>query len=210
MSQPTPIPPVPPQQPPRKVWPWVLGAGCGVTLLICCGVVGGVGYLGAKVAKGISQEPAVVREVAASIVQIDLPPELPPMMSMKLPLPSMNMTFAIFGNAENMAMVGNMQGSVFANASPAELAKQMEDKMGGQSGDREEINVESTDNREFTIRGKPVEFVFTEGTGAKSQKKLTEVIGAFPSEEGFIIIVIHVEAEKFSKDQLVTIIESIK
>lgn len=210
MSQPSTIPPLPPQQPPRKVWPWVLGAGCGVALLICCGVGGGIFYIGAKVAKGVSQDPVVVREIASSIAEIELPPELAPRFSMKLPIPTMDMTLVIFGDGENMAMLGDMQGAAFANATPEALAKQMEDSMRGQSGNRESINAESTEKREFTIRGKPAEFVFTEGTGANSQKKLTEVMEAFPSEAGFVIVVLHVEADKFSKEQLVEIIESIK
>lgn len=210
MSQPTTIPPVPPPQPPRKIWPWVLGAGCGVMLLVCCGVGGALFYVGAKVAQGVSQDPVVVREVASSIAEIELPPELAPKFSMKLPFPTMDMTLVIFGDGENMVMLGDMQGTAFANATPEALARQMEDSMRTQTGNRESINAESTEKREFTIRGKPAEFVFTEGTGANSQKKLTEVMGAFPSEEGFVIVVIHAEAEKFSKEQLVEIIESIK
>lgn len=210
MSEPSTIPPVPPQKPPRKVWPWVLGAGCGVALLICCGVGGGLFYIGAKVAQGVSQDPTVVREVASSIVEMDVPPELAPRISMKLPLPTMNMTLAVFSDGENMVMLGDMQGAAFANATPDVLAKQMEESMRGQSGNREPMNVESTEAREFTIRGEPAEFVFSEGTGVNSQKKLSEVMGAIPSGEGFVIVLIHVDSEKYSREQLVAMIESIK
>ena len=210
MSQPSTIPPVPPTPSPRKVWPWVLGAGCGVTLLLCCGVVGGIGYITAQVAKGASQDPVVVREVAASIAEIEVPPELAPLMSLKLPVPTMNMKFALFGNDDNMVMLGDMQGEAFANSTPEALATQMETSMGRQSGNRESINDESTEKRVITIPGKPAEFVFSEGTGVNTQKKLAEVVGAFPSENGYVIVVIHVDAEKYSKDQLVQIVESIK
>ncbi len=210
MSQPTMTPPPPPPAPPRPVWPWILGAGCGVALLLCCGVVGLFGYLGTKVAQSVSQDPAKVREVADSIVQISLPPEFAPQMSMDLPVPTMHMTFAVFGNGENIVMLGHMRGAAFANGDPEALARQMETSMRGQSSGRDSITAESTEKREFTIRGKPVEFTISEGTGAKSNKKLIEAVGTFPSDEGFIIVVIQVDAEMYSKERVIEMIESIR
>ena len=210
MSQPMMTPPTPPPAPPRRIWPWLLGAGCGVALLLCCGVVGFFGYMGAKVAQGMSQDPAKVREVAKSIVEIDLPPELTPQMSMDLPVPTMHMTFAVFGNDSNVVMLGNMRGAAFAKGDPEMMARQMEQSMQSRSSGRESLNAENTEQLEFTIRDKPVKFTITEGTGANSSKKLIEAVGAFPSEGGFIIVVIQVDAEQYNKERVVQLIESIR
>ncbi|MGD9646521.1 MAG: hypothetical protein AB7U73_12470 [Pirellulales bacterium] len=209
MSQPAMTPPPPPPAPPRRVWPWVLGAGCGVVLLVCCGVAGLSGYFFSKVKQGLSQDPAKVREVAASIVEIELPPEFAPQMSMDLPVPTMHMTFAVFGNGANMVMLGNMRGAAFAQGNPEAMAQQMETSMQTRRSGRESISAENTETRDFTIRDQQVPFTITEGTGTDSQKQLIEAIGSFPSGDGFIIIVIQVDAEQYSKERVIEMIESI-
>ncbi|MBX9789322.1 MAG: hypothetical protein K2Y37_10435 [Pirellulales bacterium] len=210
MSQPMMTPPTPPPTPPRRIWPWLLGAGCGVALLLCCGFVGFFGYMGAKVAQGMSQDPTKVREVAKSIVEIDLPPEFAPQMSMDLPVPTMHMTFAVFGNGPNMVMLGKMRGAAFAKGDAEMMARQMEQSIQARSSGRETLEAENSEEREFTIRDKPVKFTITEGTGANSSKKLVEAMGAFPADGGFIIIVIQVDAEQYSKERVVEVIESIR
>lgn len=207
MSQPSTIPPVPPAPAPRKVWPWILGAGCGVTLLLCCGV-GGMGFwYFRQVASSFSTEPDKVRAAADTILQFNVPSDFAPQMTMQLPFPPMKL--ATFANGDNMIMLGDMQGAMYKDVKPEDLARSMQEGAKSQGGHREEIAVENPEHREFTIRGKPADFVFSEGTGETSGKKYWEVLGSVPADNGFLIFLMHVEADKYTKEQLVEIVESI-
>jgi hypothetical protein len=165
-------------------------------------------WYGRAIANSFSTEPAKVQAAADTILQFNLPADFAPQMTMQLPFPPMKL--ATFANGDNMIMLGDMQGAMYKDVKPEELARSMQEGAKSQGGHREEITVENPEEREFTIRGKPTKFVFSEGTGKTSAKKYWEVLGAVPAENGFLIFLMHVEADKYTKDHLVEIVESIK
>ena len=82
-----------------------LGIGCGVLVLLCCGVFGvGAFFFGRSVQHAMSEDPATIRSVTDSIVTIEIPPPLEPKMSLDWTMPIVNrkvMTMAIYADKQD-------------------------------------------------------------------------------------------------------------
>lgn len=179
----------------------------GVCALICCG---GVGYVVWRIQKGISKEPAVVREETAQIVTMDIPPLFEPVMSMNL-LSFMRMVvYQTPGpeGEEGMLVLAQFNQQFFPGDDAAEA--KMKEALHEQGKQNRDFDIVKTETREIQVKGKPVKFQFAELKDPKDQKEYRRVTGAFAGKSGPAWLMLQVPMEKYDEAAVVSMLESIK
>lgn len=190
-----------------------LGVGGGLLVLACCGVgIGTMYYFGTSM---VSQDPAEVVAKTDEIAQIEIPDQLKPAMSfdMKNPFSGQRlMLWTVYvDEGTNSTLVLFAFGSMGASQDQEEMRREMDkslqqQKMGGQ----EEINIEETYTKDVEIRGEKATFTITKGKGKKSGDPRIQVMGVFKGESGPVMVMLNADAEKYTEEQIVEMIESIE
>lgn len=190
-----------------------VGIGCGLLLLLCCGGMMLSGYFFAQSAQNaVSKDPARVREVTAEIVEITVPETLPPMMSMDWTIPLVNkkfMSMAAYGEEEhgtNNLIV--MQFGDFIG-DEKQMQTQFNTQMRG-SGQQEwgNVELEETEIVKQTVNGEETRFTLGRGKNDKSDADVWQVTGTFKGKGGPAMLMMQGETEKFTKEQVLAIIQS--
>jgi hypothetical protein len=193
-----------------------LGIGCGVLALICCGglIIIGI-FFGRSFSQATSTDPATVKAVADSIVQIDVPPPLAPQMSLDLTLPLVNrkfMTMAIFADkAEDEApdstlFLFQMDGE-FATR---DLLRAQFDQQLHQSGrqDFKEVFIETPETITEDIHGTTAEFEFGKGKHEDDDHEVWQAIGSFDGKGGPAMLFMQLDTDEYTEEQARAIIHS--
>jgi hypothetical protein len=189
----------------------ILGVVGGLLILLCCGGIVGFGIY---VAGGASQDPDVVKEKTAEIAQIDVPEGLEPQMSfdMKFPFYGRWMLWVVYVDEDSksvLALFTLPQAS--ASANPEEMRRAMDQSLQQQGmGKREGIRIQESSKKEVTIRGQTVTFTIAKGVGEESNAPRIQATGVFQGEAGTVMLMLNADAEKYSEEQVVAMLESIK
>ncbi|REJ90739.1 MAG: hypothetical protein DWQ34_16695 [Planctomycetota bacterium] len=181
----------------------VVGIG-GVALLVCCGVA--IWFFSQSF--DVIENPDDVQAMADSIATIEIPAPYQPYRGMKFDL-GVSMQMALFSRNG-----GNQQGAVvlMQMAAPgqqndeqmkAQFRQQMQ-----QSGQNQEINVESSETRTFVIDGEECDFEFVSGTD-QSGNQVRQVTGVFPGRGGAAFLMVLEQEDNWDEDAVVQMIESI-
>ena len=190
-----------------------LGVGGGLLILLCCGGVIGLGiYFGTNL---MSDDPAVVAAKTDEIIQIEIPGGLEPKMSfdMKVPFSGprlMLWTVYIDEETESVLVLFALEGAS-ASQDQEQMRRQMDQSLRQQGmGGQEEITIQETYTKDVEIRGQPVTFTIAKGVGEKSGNPRIQVMGVFQGEAGPVILMLNADAEKFTEDEIIEMIESIQ
>ena len=185
--------------------------GCGKTILViggigfvvmvlCCGVVGFVGY---SLMPKMVTAPAEVSELAKQVVDMKIPDSFQPEsgMSMQNFAFSMHIVTYKHQDAKGMLMLGDFElKTANANQKP-DIAEKMNEGI--------HLKVGNAEVREFDIRGKKVPFRFADATEKDTDKAFRLVDGSIETPKGEIFIKLVVEPDAYDEDQVVEMIESI-
>lgn len=194
----------------------ILGISFLVLLLLCCG--GGIliGYFGQRyVAKAVSEDPQVVRQVTGEIAQIDVPEQLQPLSSMDMKVPFSErrmMTIVVYGDKETKStLVLGSFGEGMAPQNREQFQVQMRQMRRQQDLNHEEIiGPREIQEKQITVRGQPQVFTFAKGKDAQSGKPRIEVTGSFPGKTGTAFFDFSGDAEQYDEQRVTKIIESIR
>lgn len=191
------------------------GIGCGVLLLLCCGVFGVVTFVGYRFAQDtIIAQPDRIREIADEIVTIEIPDTLEPKMAVDVRIP----------------FVGTrvLKGAAFIDATEKSflMLGQANPEFGGDSGDielqfnramnrhnrrnRRAFDVVETESFETTINDEPTKFKISRVVNEESEEEYWRAEGDFLGNGGPAILILEVESADFSKDQILDILKSMK
>ncbi|MEX2111796.1 MAG: hypothetical protein WD845_01340 [Pirellulales bacterium] len=190
------------------------GIGCGVLVLLCCGVFGIGGFWVANYAKqSFSDDPAKAREITQDIVKIDIPESLEPQGSVDFRVPIRGdrlMTWAIYGSKEgdNHLILGEF-GPTLANSGDFETQLRQSMRETGK-GDDEELNILESETYDATIHGEEAAFRISKAEGNESKKAFWQVTGQFRGDAGPAMLIMRLEADKFSKEQVIDVIKSME
>ncbi|REK07453.1 MAG: hypothetical protein DWQ37_21190 [Planctomycetota bacterium] len=189
-----------------------LGIGCGVMVLLCCGVVGVVVFFFSR-GFDVSDDPATVRRVAASIVKIDVPEQLAPEGSMEWTLPIVDrkmISMAAFTEPERRSGLFLFQiDAEFGSAQS--MRAQFEEAMSESGrGEWRELDLKDTETLKVEINGAESEFRFGKGEDEESKQEVWQAIGTFEGNEGSAMMFMQLNAEDFDKQQLVGVLESME
>jgi hypothetical protein len=191
-----------------------LGIGCGVLVLLCCGggIIAAV-FFGRSMQQAMSEDPETVRIVTESIVEIDVPTSLPPQMSLDWTIPILNrkmMTMAVYADeGDKSALVLFQMDEDFGN--PAVMRTQFEESM-KESGGQEWDEVELEESEKFTteINGAEAEFTVGRGKRKEDDREVWQAIGSFDGKGGPAMLFMQLDAENFSKDDAMGVLQSMK
>ncbi len=193
-----------------------VGIGCGVLALLCCGgVIIAAVFFGRSFSQATSTEPETIRAVTESIVTIEIPPPLKPVMSLDWTMPVVDrkmMTMAIYADKdddpESMLFLFQMSEE-FVNRGM--MKAQFEQQL-RQSGNSEwkEIELEDPETIEVEINGSPAEFTFGRGKVRDSDREAWQAIGDFDGKAGAAMLIMQLDAEDYSEEQARGILNSMK
>lgn len=186
----------------------ILAAVGGFFGLVCCG---GGAYVIWKFKNNISNDPIVVRKVAAEIVTIDLPESFVPVGSMDF-FVGKGVLYN-FENGKGILMLGEFK----TGGDPKLQSEQMQTqfRQGFNNGRRgngqdQDLVVEKRETREFTVRGAKVPFEFETGKMPNDETEILRVTGTFTSKGGAGMLMIQAPKEDLDEDEVAEIIESIR
>lgn len=213
MSQPT-NPFDSPQQPPQarsgmssgtKVL-LGLGVGCGLVLLLCCGGFAGFSYYIARNFQQVT-DPAQIGTIADGIVTIEVPDYLKPKMGLDGSIPFVgSVKLAVFGDDadHNTLVLTEFVGGEGA-------AGQQFDQAMREAGHQGPQEVEVTDSEEFktTINGQEATFIVGQGKH-HNDREVWQATGAFEGKSGPARLVLQLDAEQHTKEELLEILHSMK
>lgn len=209
-----------PSDPPRRVQQLEEKSGGGGCLKFAL-VVGGLSFVGLLVCCGgltwffwgffptVATTPADVAAVGQQVMQIDIPEEFVGKAGFTIDNRLIAMRFATFlhKNGKGTLLIGDIQIKV------GDLKDQHADfkaRSQQQSKDQKKLTIKKTEEREFTIRGKPVTFKFSEADEDGTDKKFRLVTGELEAPGSITILQLTLEEEAYDEDAVVKMIESIR
>ncbi len=187
-----------------------VGIGCGLVMLLCCGVVGLGSFAIVKIAQSSTTKDArQIKDITEDIVAIAIPDALAPFLGLNLNLPVIGpmMKGAIFADPaqQNHLILGEVNRSFSDTKNlEAELRNSL------QQHEREDIDVRESETIETTIHDEPARFTVSRGVGRESKTEYWEVVGHFQGSGGLALLLVKVETSRFTKEQVLDIIKSMK
>lgn len=185
---------------------WILLAVAGGLFVLCCG--GGVWFF-SQFEMRFDQTAAAATAMTEELADIDIPEAFQPQGAMSMNFVFWSMKAAVYEAREGtgMLLIADMQ---FPNANAGQQQKQMEDALQQQGQDNRNLNVKSSETREFTIRGETATFVFSECVDADSGTAVRQVTGLYPGRDGQGFLMLQIDEESYDEEAVVRMIESIK
>jgi len=206
--------------PPQRAQQWEGKSGGGGCLKFAL-IVGGLSFMGLLVCcdgltwffwgfiPKMATTPAEVAAVGQQVMQIDIPEEFIGEAGFTIDNRLIAMRFATFLHkaGKGTLLIGAMQVKV------GDLKDQHADfkaRSQQQSKDQKKLTIKKTEDREFTIRGKPVTFNFSEAEEDGTDKKFRLVTGELEAPGSFTVLQLTLEDEAYDEDAVVKMIESIR
>jgi hypothetical protein len=189
-----------------------LGIGCGVVVVLCCGVVGLGGYWFTKAMESaVSKDPATVQRVTGEIVTIDVPQSFRPEASIdtQFPFGQGSMQMAVYSDPAAKATLMLMQFSGETLANDPNFRGNFEKSM-DQQFKKQVVQAEKSEKTDVTINGEPATFTIVEGTGSRSAGQVMQVTGSFRGKTGVAQFVLEAESPDFTREQALEIVKSMK
>lgn len=185
----------------------ILGAG-GVLALVCCG---GVMYFGKqfadKIQNSISQDPARIREVTASIVDVTVPDVYSPKMAMDFGMMGMQMKMCAYSRDGDAGGVFIMEMTAPPNANKAQMKQQFQQSL-RQQGQNQDVTIDSSETRTFSINGEECQFEFIKGKNTQTNQDMRQVMGVIPGKSGTAFLMLFESEENWDEDAVIRMIES--
>jgi hypothetical protein len=194
-----------------------LGIGCGIMLLLCCGI-GGYGFYMVKRAFKIETTPAGVTEVAEGITDMDPPESFTPVMGMDMKNPMTGQkifTMATYAgpNQKGMLVVAEFDQTM-AGANAEQMKSQMETSMRqqqqqNQQGVQQLEMVGEPRDVKTTVRGQEATFKIQLGKSPDGEEYY-QVQGVFQGKGGPGFLIGQFPAEQIDEEQTEAFVRSIK
>lgn len=192
--------------------------GCSVIVVLFCAGLAGLGlYLGNWAQKGMSTDAAAVREMTASMAKIDVPAGLEPAMAVHFKeLPwgqDVRGVMPKFVTYSDPATQSQLILASSADRTSSQNRRQMREQvnaMQGKPAEDETLQVEKTYPLTVEIGDEEVEFTVTKGKTPSTEKKRLQVSGEFEGNDGPVVLFLSVDADKYSEETVVKMLESIE
>lgn len=207
------------QPPPKK------GMGCGCKILVLLGILfglfcvlccGGTIWIGVHFGNSVSDDPVVIASVTEKMARISIPDELSPAISADLTIPVTNQKIAIVtayrdASTDSLLLLVSLGELLSNEMQQQELLVQIDDMLSEQ-GLSPQVYVPDWEfsDLEVEIRGEPVIFGFAVGEDEISETQRIEVTGQFEGEDGPVHFWLRANAETYSEDVVVQMLESIE
>jgi len=192
----------------------VLGITFGVLGLLCCGGIGGGLFWSYRLLKNsMSEDPATIHRITDEIASIEIPESFEPKVSVDFQVPFTGQKSIKWVAYEDAAHEGSLMLAQFDEAfgDEASMREQLRISVRDSGrGDRDDIDVKTSEKYESEINGAPAKFTIAEGTRRNTSHEYWEVVGTFRGKEGPAILIFTMKAADFSKEDVMKVIHSIK
>ncbi len=188
----------------------------GVLVVLCCGGLVLLGVLGKSYfEKAVSQDPAIVRQRTAEIMNIDIPGDFQPVASLDMKVPFTGQNMMLWTIYEDKASGSNLAiaqlGEMFNQQNQQQMQAQLEQSLREQGmAQQQAAGPRETYQKEVTIQGKPVSFTFAKGKAQNTGKARLDVIGAFPNKGKTVMVMMSLDAGKYDEARVTKMLESIR
>lgn len=188
------------------------GIGCGVVLLLCCGVFGVGGFFMYQfVQNSTVTEPDKIRAITEEIVVIAVPDTLVPTVGIDAHVPITGKELgkgAIYANeAKNSQLILGQFNEEFAKGTDMELQMRRSMQESGQ-GQHEQLKTLETEDFESTINNQPAKFKITKGLNEQTKDEFWDVIGTFSGKGGPAMLILRFKSPEFDKEQVLGVLKS--
>lgn len=213
--------------PPRQGMPtWakvllVLGVMGGIGMIVCCGIFSVMMYGGYQMASNaFSTDPQVVAQRAQEIAQIEIMEGYQPKLSVDMKVPVTNQLLAkcaLYARDEVHGVLLLAQaGREMVGDDPQQIYKHVREFL-QEEVQADNMDITSTEEREFAVRGEPAKFEMARGTTTvkkNNEEKTVEfvrLLGSFPGQGDQPAILMLVEkADTFDEAAAEKMISSIQ
>ncbi len=192
-----------------------LGIIFAVMILFAFAAVLLIAYYGHKyMSQSVSNDPVRIVAVSDELARIDVPDGLAPQVSLDMRVPFTDdrfMVWVVYADQQSdSSLVLMAMGAQYAGGNPAQWRQSAEGSMRQQGMHQEDVVVETSSQKQVTIHGESATFTIAEGVGRDSQSRRIEVSGAFQGKDGPVMLLANLDAEKFPRERVVEMLESIE
>ncbi|WP_339729357.1 hypothetical protein [uncultured Gimesia sp.] len=181
-----------------------LGVG-GICLLLCCG---GLYYAFRSTEFKMTEKKEDIIEIQNDITEITIPDSFKPQAGMSMKIVGMEMRMAVYEEKAKQGAIVLMSIST-PDDGMVDLEKEFQKNMRQNNQNQRDLKITKEETREFTIKGKKVDFNFSEGTDPKG-KEFHQISGVFSGKKGPAFLFIQLSSETYNEEEIVKMIESIK
>jgi hypothetical protein len=198
----------PPPTERRQSWLTVLGLGCGSLVAVCCGTCAIVGYV--LFVPQIDQSPAEVERLTQEIVDMRLPDDFEPQQALRWDNWLFAARICIYQHRQGRGAL-QLTEMTIKLGDPAVAEAQIRSQLAEQDSLAEirVLKVDTSEEREFTLRGQPVQFLFDAGEDVSSATRYHEVSGQFPGKNGPAKLILQVEDTAWNEAAVVEMLNSL-
>jgi hypothetical protein len=187
-----------------------LGIGCGLLVVLCCGVLGFGSFAIVKMAQdSTSHDPAQIHDIASEIALIQIPDSLKPKLGLNLNVPLVGpvMKGAVFQDdaKRNVLLIGQFNRAFADQAGFEAQLRGSFDEL-----DSEELENPETEVVDVKINGDLAKFTLSKGMGRRSREESWEVIGQFAGATGPALLIFEGRTADFTKEQIIAMLKSME
>ncbi|WP_298867997.1 hypothetical protein [uncultured Gimesia sp.] len=191
-----------------KVLLIILGIG-GVCLILCCG---GLFYAARNmdIKMEVTEKKEDIIAIQNEITDITIPDTFKPQAGVTFSVIGKGMQMALF-EPESKQGILILMSLTIPDDGMIDMEKEFRNSLNKQkqNKDQRKLDITKEEQREFTIKGKKLNFTFAEGTDEKD-KEFHQITGVFPGNSGPAFLMLQIQSTEFNEKEIVKMIESIK
>lgn len=191
-----------------KVLLIMLGIG-SVCLLLCCG---GLFYAARNMdfKMKVTEKKAEIIEIQNEITDITIPDTFKPQAGVTFSVVGKGMKMAMFEPTSKQGILILMSLTV-PDDGMIDMEKEFRNSLNNQNQNQNQrkLDITKEEQREFTIKGKKLNFTFAEGTD-QDKVEFHQVTGVFPGKSGPSFLMLQIQSDEYNEEEIVKMIESIK
>lgn len=189
-----------------KVLLILLGIG-GVFVLACCGI--GI-YFFSQIQ--VEEDPAAVARITREIAEIEIPEQFEPEGAFGMNVIVWSLKMVAYSHQQEAGSLALAEMTVDVGGHQKTHELQVRDMLREQGFGQEDLEITSSEKRDFEIRGETESFEFAEAEHRETGEKFRQVSGTFKGKEpdsiGFLIL--QIQEEHYDEEAAVKMIESIR
>jgi len=193
----------------------ILGILFLLCVVVCCGGLAIVGWQArAYMEDAVSTDPAVIDQRRAELLDVQVPEGFRPEMSIDMKVPmtdSRLMTIVAYEESAGNTFVLVGIGDILSDMPEEQMEQEIDKSLRQQGIGQPEAGVDwEVAEKEFTIGDKPSTFTYRTAKNEEGEPTRFHVTGTVDGKRGPVLIVLTVDAETMSEEEIDQVIESIK
>jgi hypothetical protein len=189
----------------------ILGIGL-VVLLLCCGGAYWIGSMAiGKFQVSFSTDAAQIRTMTATIVDVTIPEEFPPLFGMDMSTFGAPMKMVFYGTQDqsrSLVLMQMIDPSGNSGMTKEQFEQAMRQQGAQQGGQMQQINATSAEQWIFDFSGEEYTFEMASGTDPARNVAAHRLTGVFPGKQGAAFLSMMMNDDDWDEESVLQMIES--